>query len=133
MIIKKNEINIDLHKKYYYGTGSRKRAVARVRLYEGNGKIYINEKEIINENIITPLKICGLQKKFDLIVKVRGGGFSSQPEAIKHGIARALVNYDKNLKPTLRKMGYLTRDPREKERKKPGLKRARRAPQWQKR
>lgn len=126
---------MDKKAKYYYGTGSRKTAVARTRIYLGNGKVKINDKELNNpsEIFLEPLKITGLTNKFDLSVKVRGGGRSSQLEAIRHGISRALLEYNNELKLTLRKAGFLTRDPREKERKKPGLKRARRAPQWQKR
>jgi len=122
-------------KKYFYGTGSRKSAIARVRIYPGKGKITINSKEITKPEAIylAPFIVTGNVDKFDVSVIVRGGGVSSQKEAIRHGISRALVEYNKDLKQILRKSGYLTRDPREKERKKPGLKRARRAPQWQKR
>ena len=127
--------NINFNEKYYYGTGSRKTAVARVRLYAGKGKLIINDKEITKnlDNYFGPLKDCGVNNKFDVSVKVMGGGRVSQIEAIKHGISRALLVSNDALKTTLRKLGYLTRDPRKKERKKPGLKRARRAPQWQKR
>jgi len=121
--------------KYFYGTGSRKTAIARVRLYNGKGNVSINDKKIENpDNIyLQPIEICGLKDKFDLSVKVRGGGINSQKEAIRHGVARALLEFKNDLKLTLRKAGFLTRDPREKERKKPGLKRARRAPQFSKR
>ena len=122
-------------KKYYYGTGSRKSAIAQVRIYPGKGKIIINSKELTNPDEIyfLPFIVTGNSDKFDISVIVRGGGINSQKEAVRHGISRALVNYNSDLKQILRKSGYLTRDPREKERKKPGLKRARRAPQWQKR
>jgi len=128
--------------KYYYANGKRKTSIARVRLYEnGNGEININEKDITDfckvyihkEVISSPLKIVGHQKTFDIIVKVIGGGQTSQVEATRHGIAKALVEFDMELRPTLKKAGLLTRDSRIKERKKYGLKRARRAPQWAKR
>ncbi|OGD67998.1 30S ribosomal protein S9 [Candidatus Berkelbacteria bacterium RIFCSPHIGHO2_12_FULL_36_9] len=120
---------------YYYGTGSRKTAIARVRLYSGKGLVVINGKKVVkaDETAISPLVLCGKKDKFDVSVVVRGGGIISQKEAIRHGISRALLEFDQELRPTLKKAGFLTRDPREKERKKPGLKRARRAPQWQKR
>lgn len=121
--------------RYYYGTGSRKTAITRVRLYPGKGKIVINDKEIFqpDEVYLAPLILVGQKDKFDLSIKVKGGGLTGQKEAIRHGISRALLEFNKDLRPTLKKAGFLTRDPREKERKKPGLKRARRAPQWQKR
>jgi small subunit ribosomal protein S9 len=120
---------------YYYGTGSRKTAIARVRLYPGKGDAVINNNKIEKPDqvYIAALELVGLKNKFDISVNVRGGGAESQKEAIRHGISRALVKYKSELKSTLRKAGYLTRDSRVKERKKPGLKRARRAPQWQKR
>ena len=127
---------------YYYGTGKRKTAVARVRLYKnGKGDLTVNEQEggkfftlkkllaVIN----SPLKLTSLTKKFDISAKVSGGGIVAQAEAIRHGISRALLRYDDALRITLKKAGLLTRDPRVKERKKPGLKRARRAPQFSKR
>lgn len=120
---------------YNYATGRRKAAVARVRLFpQGSGKITVNEKAITpgDQAYLAPLKLVGLTTA-DLSVKVQGGGFSGQEEAIRHGVARAIVELDEEYKTTLRKAGYLTRDPREKERKKPGLKGARRAPQWSKR
>lgn len=120
---------------YYYGTGSRKTAIARVRLYPGKGEVTINTKKIDNPDQVymMALEIVGLKNKFDVSANVKGGGVESQKEAIRHGISRALVEFKSELKTTLRKAGYLTRDSRIKERKKPGLKRARRAPQWQKR
>jgi len=121
-------------KEFIYAHGSRKRASARVRLYPGNGKVLINGKEFPPDPLmIAPLVLAALDKKFDVSARVVGGGMTGQLEAIRHGIARALVIHDPELRSTMRKAGYLTRDPREKERKKPGLKRARRAPQWQKR
>ena len=121
--------------RYFYGTGSRKTACARVRIYSGKGTVSINGKNVekVDDICIAPLVLCGLKDKFDISVKVMGGGLHSQKEAIRHGVARALVEYQKDLKQVLRKAGFITRDPREKERKKPGLKRARRAPQFSKR
>jgi len=127
---------------YYYGTGKRKTAVAKVRLYEkGSGKITINDKpvkEYANTQkelmaIMAPLKLTGHEKTFDVSIKVSGGGKQGQAEAIRHGETKALLEFDAELRTTLKKAGYLTRDPRIKERKKPGLKGARRAPQWSKR
>jgi len=129
-------------RKYYQGTGRRKNAIARVRIYEkGKGGIIINNKNLeeffkffeYKQQAISPLELTDKKDKLDVMVKVSGGGQRGQAEAIRHGIARALVDMDQELKPVLRKNGYLTRDPRAKERKKPGLKRARRAPQWRKR
>lgn len=128
--------------KYYQAVGRRKTATATVRLYKGSGKFLVNEKEPsqyfdradeVMKDILGPLTICGLNNQFDITAKVKGGGKVAQAEAIRLGIARALVLIKPELKQTLKKVGFLTRDPREKERKKPGLKRARRAPQWQKR
>jgi small subunit ribosomal protein S9 len=128
--------------KYFYGTGKRKTSIARVRLYEkGTGQIVINNKPfeefiplpIIQELILYPLTLTGSKKAFDIYVKIEGGGFNSQAEAIRHGISRALVAYNADLKSTLKPDGLLTRDARIKERKKYGLKRARRAPQFSKR
>jgi small subunit ribosomal protein S9 len=127
---------------YHYANGKRKTSVARVRLYEGGkGQITINGKDIkewiaVNEQlqkIVSPLELTGDLKKYDIFVKVLGGGPNSQAEAIRHGIARALIVADINLRPTLKKVGYLSRDSRIKERKKFGLRRARRAPQFSKR
>ena len=126
---------------YFYGTGRRKSAVARVRLYPGAGAFVINGRpmeEVFNRplhqaQILTPLRATGNAGKFNVQVKVEGGGITGWAGAIRHGIARALVAADENTKPQLRKLGLLTRDPRVKERKKYGLKRARKAPQYTKR
>lgn len=127
--------------KYFYANGKRKTSVARVRLYKGEGKIIINNKPI-NEflSIKTliglikyPFKIVGVVKKYDVSAKVQGGGITSQAEAIRHGIAKGLVEADPLSKPSLKKAGLLTRDSRIKERKKYGLKRARKGPQFSKR
>jgi small subunit ribosomal protein S9 len=129
-------------KEYYYGCGKRKTAVARVRLYkDGKGIITVNdqpaEKYFVlttqQGTIVSPLKITGLNKKFDISIKVNGGGINAQADASRHGISRALLEYDDSLRQALKKAGFLTRDARIKERKKPGLKRARRAPQFSKR
>ena len=125
----------------YMGTGRRKKSVARVRLVPGNGNIVINNREIENffgletlrVIVNQPLVLTGTKDKFDVLVNVHGGGFTGQAGAIRHGIARALVKSDEALKPELKKAGFLTRDPRMKERKKYGLKKARRAPQFSKR
>ncbi len=126
----------------YYGTGRRKESVARVRLVPGNGTITINKRDIDDyfglETLKTilrqPLEITGTIGKFDVLVNVKGGGFTGQAGAIRHGIARALLEVDSEaFRPTLKAAGYLTRDPRMKERKKYGLKAARRAPQFSKR
>ncbi|MCS7286307.1 MAG: 30S ribosomal protein S9 [Anaerolineae bacterium] len=128
--------------RYYYARGRRKEASAQVRLYPGGtGKIIVNEKPLEEYfplernilNVLSPLKITGLEGKFDITVKVEGGGVSGQADAIKLGIARALILYNPQLKPALKQYGLLTRDPREKERKKVGLKRARKAPRYSKR
>jgi small subunit ribosomal protein S9 len=127
--------------RYYEGVGRRKRAVARVRLYPGNGQVVINDKELKEYfgrpqdwlDAIAPLKLTSNETRFNLSVLVKGGGVTGQAEAIRHGVARALLKVDPNLNRTLRRAGYLTRDPREKERKKAGLKRARKAPQYTKR
>ena len=128
-------------KPYYYGTGRRKSSVARVRVYNGTGKVTINDRDIddyfgletLKLIVRQPLALTGLESKFDVVVRVNGGGISGQAGAIRHGLARALLNYDENLRPELKKAGFLTRDPRMKERKKYGLKAARRAPQFSKR
>lgn len=126
---------IKLRGEYFQGIGRRKRAVAQVRLYKGKGKVYINDKEIKKPNTvyIAPLNLINKKDYFDISIHIKGGGKAGQLGAIRHGISRALLKYNKDLRQTLKKEGYLTRDPREKERKKPGLKSARRAPQWQKR
>jgi len=128
--------------RYYQGTGRRKSAVARVRLYPGDdGTIIVNDKPVEEYfsrkrdilHLTEPLEATATQDSFNVTVKVQGGGVSGQAGAVRHGIARALLEVDPNLRPTLRKGGFLTRDPRAKERKKPGLKRARKAPQYTKR
>lgn len=120
--------------KYYYGTGRRKTAVARVRLYDGSGKALVNGKDVsLKDNVISPIKLIGKLDSIDLSIIVTGGGINGQYEAIRHGISRALISMNPEYRQTLKKAGYLTRDQREVERKKPGLKKARRAPQWSKR
>ena len=125
----------------YIGTGRRKESVARVRLLPGGGRILINGKEMdqyfgletLKLIVRQPLVATENETRFDVIAKVEGGGFSGQAGAIRHGIARALLQADGEYRPVLKKNGYLTRDPRMKERKKYGLKKARRAPQFSKR
>ncbi|MGM0688982.1 MAG: 30S ribosomal protein S9 [Bacillota bacterium] len=125
----------------YIGTGRRKKSVARVRMLPGAGRIVINGKEMDEYFGLETLKLIVRQPlvatendtRFDIIAKVEGGGFSGQAGAIRHGIARALLQADGEYRPVLKKSGYLTRDPRMKERKKYGLKKARRAPQFSKR
>ena len=128
-------------KENFYGTGRRKSSVARVRLYPGSGNAKINGRDmneyfgldtlklIVNQ----PLELTSLKDKFDIVATVSGGGVSGQAGAIRHGISRALLEYEGELRPALKKAGFLTRDPRMKERKKYGLKAARRAPQFSKR
>ena len=126
---------------YYYGTGRRKSSVARVRVYPGTGKITINERDIddyfgletLKLIVRQPLAITDTAEKFDIVCRVAGGGVTGQAGAIRHGIARALLQFDAELRSPLKKAGILTRDPRMKERKKYGLKGARRAPQFSKR
>ena len=126
---------------YFYGTGRRKSSVARVRLYQGTGKVTINDRDIddyfgletLKLIVRQPLALTDTQEKFDIVANVCGGGFSGQAGAIRHGVARALLVADEAYKPLLKKAGFLTRDPRMKERKKYGLKAARRAPQFSKR
>ena len=128
-------------KAYFYGTGRRKKSVARVRVYPGTGKIIINDRDIDNYFgletlkliVRQPLALTETSEKFDVICKVQGGGVTGQAGAIRHGLSRALLQHDENLRPLLKKAGFLTRDPRMKERKKYGLKGARRAPQFSKR
>ncbi len=125
----------------YYGTGRRKKAIARVRLIPGDGKIIINGREMddyfgletLKVTVRQPLELTETLGKFDVVANVVGGGYNGQAGAIRHGIARALLKADEELRPILKKAGYLTRDPRMKERKKYGLKGARRAPQFSKR
>ena len=126
---------------YFYGTGRRKKSVARVRVYAGSGKITINNRDIddyfgletLKLIVRQPLALTGTADKFDIVCNVQGGGVTGQAGAIRHGLSRALLQYDENLRPALKKAGFLTRDPRMKERKKYGLKGARRAPQFSKR
>ncbi len=128
-------------KPYFYGTGRRKQSVARVRVYSGTGKITINGRDIddyfgletLKLVVRQPLTVAEIEGKFDIVVRVGGGGVSGQAGAIRHGLSRALLQYDENLRGVLKKNGFLTRDPRMKERKKYGLKAARRAPQFSKR
>ncbi len=128
-------------KVFYYGTGRRKKAVARVRLLPGTGNIFINGKtideyfglETLKLIVRQPLELTDSLNRFDVYAKVHGGGFSGQAGAIRHGIARALLQVDDQMRPILKPAGFLTRDPRMKERKKYGLKKARRAPQFSKR
>ena len=126
---------------YFYGTGRRKKSVARVRLYAGSGKVTVNDRDIddyfgletLKLIVRQPLALTGCDEKFDVECRVAGGGVTGQAGAIRHGLSRALLQYDENLRPALKKAGFLTRDPRMKERKKYGLKGARRAPQFSKR
>ena len=128
-------------KPYFYGTGRRKNSVARVRVYTGTGKITINDRDIddyfgletLKLIVRQPLAVAEVEGKFDIVVRLNGGGVAGQAGAIRHGLSRALLQYDENLRPALKKAGFLTRDPRMKERKKYGLKAARRAPQFSKR
>ena len=128
-------------KPYFYGTGRRKHSVARVRVYNGTGKITINDRDIddyfgletLKLIVRQPLAVAGVEGKFDIVVRVAGGGVSGQAGAIRHGLSRALLVYDENLRGELKKAGFLTRDPRMKERKKYGLKKARKASQFSKR
>ncbi|MBP5183879.1 MAG: 30S ribosomal protein S9 [Lachnospiraceae bacterium] len=125
----------------FYGTGRRKSSVARVYLVPGSGKITINKRDIdeyfgletLKVVVRQPLKLVNAEGKYDVIVNVRGGGYTGQAGAIRHGISRALTRVDEEFRPSLKKAGFLTRDPRMKERKKYGLKGARRAPQFSKR
>ena len=126
---------------YFYGTGRRKHSVARVRVYEGTGKITINKRDIDEYFGLETLKVIVRQPlvatetadKYDVLVNVRGGGTTGQAGAIRHGLSRALLQASDEFRPLLKKEGFLTRDPRMKERKKYGLKAARRAPQFSKR
>ena len=128
-------------KPYFYGTGRRKSSVARVRIYNGTGKVTINDRDIddyfgletLKLIVRQPLTLTGTTDKFDIVCRVAGGGVTGQAGAIRHGVARALLQYDEALRAELKKAGFLTRDPRMKERKKDGLKGARRAPQFSKR
>ena len=128
-------------KPYFYGTGRRKSSVARVRLYPGSGAVTVNGRDVddyfgletLKLIINQPFVLTGTEGKFDVVVNVRGGGISGQAGAVRHGIARALLLADESYRAILKKAGFLTRDPRMKERKKYGLKAARRASQFSKR
>ena len=128
-------------KPYFYGTGRRKKSVARVRVYEGSGVITINGRDIddyfgldtLKLIVRQPMMVTDTMGKYDIVATVVGGGVSGQAGAVRHGLARELVKADENMKPALKKAGLLTRDPRMKERKKYGLKAARKAPQFSKR
>ena len=128
-------------KPYFYGTGRRKKSVARVRIVPGTGVITVNGKsvddyfglETLKLIVRQPLAVTGTEGKFDIIATVKGGGLSGQAGAIRHGLSRALLQADETYRPELKKAGFLTRDPRMKERKKYGLKAARRASQFSKR
>ncbi|MCI5567523.1 MAG: 30S ribosomal protein S9 [Veillonellaceae bacterium] len=125
----------------YYGTGRRKTSVARVRLVPGDGKITVNGRTLedyfglktLEYVVMQPLNLTETAGKYDVIVNVAGGGASGQAGAIRHGITRALIELDKEFRPALKKAGFVTRDPREKERRKYGLKKARKASQFSKR
>lgn len=125
----------------FYGTGRRKKSIARVYLIPGTGKVTINKRDIdeyfgletLKVIVRQPLVATGSNDKYDVLVNVHGGGYTGQAGAIRHGISRALLEVDADFRPTLKKAGFLTRDPRMKERKKYGLKAARRAPQFSKR
>ena len=127
---------------FFYGTGRRKSSVARVRLYEGSGKITINKRDIdeyfgletLKVIVRQPLTLTENESRFDIVCNVSGGGVAGQAGAIRHGITRALLECDaEKFRPSLKKAGFITRDPRMKERKKYGLKKARKAPQFSKR
>ena len=119
--------------KYNFGTGRRKTAVARVRIHTDVKISTLNAKEHKFETELAPFEVVGKKNSFGISVIAAGGGKNGQLEAIQHGIARALVQYNPEFRTSLKKAGYLRRDPREVERKKPGLKKARRSPQWSKR
>ncbi len=128
-------------KPYFYGTGRRKKSIARVRIYPGTGAITINKRDIddyfgletLKLIVNQPYEVTDTVGKFDIVCTVVGGGISGQAGAIRHGLAKALLQADESYRPALKKAGFLTRDPRMKERKKYGLKAARRAPQFSKR
>jgi small subunit ribosomal protein S9 len=129
-------------KRYYQGTGRRKTSVARVRLYPGNGEFVVNNKpaddyfttrELLQREIHRPLELTETLGNFNILVRVRGGGIASQATAVRHALSRALLDVNQEFRPTLKKAGFLTRDARAKERKKVGLKRARKRPQYTKR
>lgn len=144
MPTKTDDTTKDLMKKegrYHYANGKRKTAVARVRLYEkGKGEIIVNNRPMedyffgtLIGNVKAPLKLTSTDKQFDITILVTGGGVAAQSDACRHGTAKALQTFDPGFRQALKKAGFLSRDSRSKERKKPGLKRARRAPQWAKR
>ncbi len=145
MAIKEKKVSTDVGEfkgKYFAAIGKRKNAVAKVRFYpKGKGRFIVNDKSVeqyfprqeLLINVKKPLSLTAKSESYDLVVKVSGGGYKGQTDAIRLGIARALVGMDRDLRPVLKKSLLLTRDSRKKERKKPGLKKARRAPQWQKR
>ena len=126
---------------YFYGTGRRKSSVARLRIYQGTGKVTINDRDIddyfgldtLKYIVRQPLTLTNTDGKFDIVCRVSGGGVTGQAGAIRHGVARALLKMNEEYRPALKSAGFLTRDPRMKERKKYGLKAARRAPQFSKR
>ncbi|MDD6265515.1 MAG: 30S ribosomal protein S9 [Clostridia bacterium] len=134
-------VNYQSAKPYFYGTGRRKKSIARVRLVPGSGEITINDRpiddyfglETLKLVVNQPFGVTGTNGKFDIICRVVGGGISGQAGAIRHGVSKALLQADENYRAALKKAGFLTRDPRMKERKKYGLKAARRAPQFSKR
>lgn len=125
----------------FWGTGRRKEAVARVRLVPGHGRLSVNDRDmevyfpspLLRAQVRLPLDLTGCEGKYDVFARVRGGGVTGQAGAVRHGIARALIGVDAELRPALKKAGLLTRDPRMKERRKYGLKKARKAPQFSKR
>lgn len=128
-------------KSIYYGTGRRKTSVAKVRIVPGQGKIVVNDKEVsdyFGRKVLVlvvrqPLELTAISDKYDIIANVRGGGTSGQAGAVRHGISRALLKVDTEFRTPLKRAGFLTRDPRVKERRKYGLKKARKAPQFSKR
>ena len=130
-----------MSKEQFLGTGRRKKSIARVRLFSGKGEISINKRDIeeyfgyetLKMLVRSPLVLTETIGKYDIAVSVKGGGYTGQAGALRHGIARALIKAEPDLRPALKKAGFLTRDPRMKERKKYGLKAARRAPQFSKR
>lgn len=140
--VKEQEEDAEKENLYYEAVGRRKRSVARVRLFtRGDKGVIVNDKKLeeyfpvveVQENVLAPLRKMKSMDKFRAVIKVKGGGTTGQAEASRHGISRALTIFNPDFRKRLRKAGYLTRDPREVERKKFGLKKARRAPQWKKR
>ncbi len=139
--VKDSKLPFNLGRKHLSAVGRRKTAVARVRLYKGEGKFFVNEKELkvyfptaeLQRTVMEPLTTSSLEKNFDISAKVNGGGKPSQAEAVRLAISRNLIHFDEKLKTALKHAGFLSRDPRKKERKKYGLKAARRAPQFAKR